>query len=209
MQDTRAQRWLGLAGLLFVVLLAVAIALVPMISAHSSAAKVISNVHNHKSAFNISAIVTGLAVVEGLFFFFYLREFLCDVAANRRLATVGYAGVILFATSGGISAGIQFMMTDAVGHASPAVLQMLNVMQNDFTFVMGAAGTMVFLFASGIAIIRNGPLHKWIGWLAVVLGVLAAVGGVAPAGLWVLVVSIGILIRARRGASAPASTPTS
>ena len=205
MQDSRAQRWLGLAGLVFVVLLVVAIASVPMINSTSSAAKVFHNIHSHKGAYNIAVFMTGLAVVEGLFFFFYLREYLCDVAANRRLATIGYAGVILFAAPGGVSAGIQFSMVDAVGHVSGSVLQTLNVLSSDLTFIMGAAGAMVFLFASGVAILRNGPLPKWVGWLAIVLGVLTVVSGVASAGLFVLVVSIVILVRSRGGTPVPAS----
>jgi hypothetical protein len=116
MQEARAQRWLGMAGLVFFALVIAAVVTTTTMSSHASAAKVAASVHQHKSALAFSAFVVGLAVFEGLFFFWYLREYLCDVASNRRLATVAYAGVVLFAVSGTLGAGVRFSMADAVGH---------------------------------------------------------------------------------------------
>jgi len=136
--------------------------------------------------------------VEGLFFFWYLREYLCDVASNRRLATLAFAGVILFAVSGALQAGLRLSMADAVDHVDPGVLQALNVLQNDLHTVMGGAGVAVFLVATGIAVIRNGPLPTWLGWAGVVLGVAGAVLGAPAAALWIVISSIVILVRAGR-----------
>jgi hypothetical protein len=205
MEGTRAQRWLGVAGLVFVVLVVVAVVTSSNVTAHSSAAQVVASVHKHKSAIQFGAFATGLAVLEGLFFLWYLREYLCEVVSNRRLATLAFAGVIIFATSGTLGAGIRLSMADAVDHVDPIVLQTLNVLQNDLNTFMAGAGTAVFLVANGIAIIRNGPLPTWVGWAGVVLGILGALAGAPAAALWILIVSIVILVRAGQAVAAPAA----
>jgi uncharacterized membrane protein YciS (DUF1049 family) len=205
MHEVRAQRLLGLAGLVFVALVIVAVATTTTTSSHASAAKVVASVHQHKSTLMLSAFVVGLAVFEALFFFWYLREYLCDVASNRRLATVAFAGVILFAVSGTLGAGVRFSMVDAVGHVDPVVLQTLNVLQNDLNTFIAGAGVAVFLVANGIAIIRNGPLPTWLGWVGVVLGVLAGAFGAPAAALWILIASIVILVRANHAPPTPAT----
>jgi hypothetical protein len=77
------------------------------------------------------------------------------------------------------------------------------VLQNDgSTFVTGA-GQAVFLVATGIALIRTGVLARWLGWVGVVLGIVALAipfVGPLPAGVWVLIASIVILVSARGGA---------
>jgi hypothetical protein len=205
MRDTRARQWLGLAGLIFVVLVVIAVVTGNNVSAHSTAAQVVASVHQHKTGLQFSAFDTGLAVFEGLFFLWYLREYLCEVAANRRLATLAFAGAIIFAASGALGAGIKLSMADAVDHVDPVVLQTLNVLQNDLNTFMAGVGTAIFLVANGIAVIRNGPLPTWVGWVGVVLGVLGALLGAPAAALWILIASIVILVRAGQATPAPAA----
>jgi hypothetical protein len=199
------QRWLGVAGLVFLALVIVSVATSTNISSHASAAQVVASAQKHKTGLKVGAVFIGFAVFEGLFYFWYLREYLCQVAANRQLATIAFAGVILFAVSGTVAAGLRFSMGDVVGHADPVVLQALNVLQNDLNNFMGGAGAAVFLIANGIATIRNGPLPTWVGWVAVVLGVLGAVVGAPAVALWLLIASIVILNRSGRAAPAPAA----
>jgi hypothetical protein len=198
MQDARSQRWLGVGGLVFVALIVLTGVLYSPVTTHASAAKVIASVHQHKGALTVSAFAIGLAVFEGLFFFWYLRDYLCDVATNRRLATIAYAGAILFGASGALNAGMRLSMADAVGHVDPVVMQTLNVLQNDVNTFMGGAGIAVLLVATGVALIRNGPLPGWLGWIAIVLAILAVFVGAPAVGLWLLIASIVILVRASR-----------
>jgi len=198
MEGTRSQRWLGLAGLLFVVLVVVTFPLSPSLSSHANPAKVVSYAHQHKGAYTASGLIVGLAVIEGLFFFWYLRDYLCDLGVSRRLVTIGYAGVVLFAASGALNAGVRLSMADAVDHVDPVVMQGLNVLQQNINFVMGGAGVAVFLLATSVAIVRSRALPPWLGWVGVVLGVVGTVIGAPAAALWVLIVSIVILVRARQ-----------
>ena len=66
-----------------------------------------------------------------------------------------------------------------------------------------AAGFCVFGIASGLAILRGAALPKWLGWLAILIGVLV----VAPAEfvgvllLVVWIVSVSVLMIQRSDAS--------
>ncbi len=205
--NEREQRWLAVAGLVFVLVVVVAVVSTPNLDSTASAAKVVASATNHKSTWRFSGLVTLVAVFEGIFFFWYLREYVATVAANRRLATIGFAGAILFATSGLVSAGIKFSIADGVGHLDPNSMQVLNVLQNDLSFALGGIGVALLLVGTGVATIRRGPLPAWLGWVGVVLGVLGAVAGPPAAGLWILIASIVILARAGHPSSTRAAAP--
>ena len=110
----------------------------------------------------VSAYVIELAVFVALFFYWYLRDYFSSVPANRRLATVGFAGVVSFAVSGGLVAGIAWALADSVTHLSAASVQTLNVLQNDLNTFLGGVGAAVFLVATGAAIVRSALLPP--GW---------------------------------------------
>ncbi len=200
MEPRMRQRLAG-GGFLFVALVIASLVLVNPPDSHASAARVVDFYHRHKSQTAVSAYVIELAVFVALFFYWYLRDYLSSVPANRRLATVGFAGVVSFAVSGGLVAGIAWALADSVNHLSAASVQTLNALQNDLNTFLGGVGAAVFLVATGTTIVRSALLARWVGWVAVVLGVLslgvpfASVGIVA---LWTLVVSTVILVRARR-----------
>jgi hypothetical protein len=205
--DTRLRRWLGVTGLAFVLLFVVGSAVVPSTpTAHASVAKVVAFYHKHHGAFAVDAWIIELAVFVGVFFFWYLREYVGVTDAHRRLATVGFAGALLFATTGGIAAGINFALADAVNHASGSTIQTLNVLQNYLNVFLGGAGVAIFLTATGIVCIVSRALPRWLGWIAIVLAVVSLVipfFGPPAAGLWVLIASIVILVKARHGAATP------
>jgi len=200
--EARLRRWVGAGGLLFVVLVVLTVFLLPSPpSTHATSTKVVAYYLDHKSAVGVNAYLIGLAVFVGIFFFWYLRDLVATEEANRRLATIGFAGALLFAVSGAFVAGLYWAAQDAVGHVDPVTIQTLNVMQTDVTSFLSGPGIAVFLIATGIALIRSGVLAKWLGWVGVVLGVVAlvlpAAVGPLPAGLWVLIASIVILVSGR------------
>ena len=67
-------------------------------------------------------------------------------------------------------------------------------------------GVLMFLWATGLAVIRTGALPKWLGWVMVVLGVVALtpIGFVAAIGAAILVLVLSILLSVR-ARSAPAT----
>ena len=195
----RGARAVAVAGLLFVVLIVASIFVAPGTpNAHATAAKVVSYYQNHKGGVRVEAYVIGLAVFVGVFFFWYLRDWVCSVAENRQLATIGFAGALLFAASGALAAGIYWALADGVGHLDASAMQAFNVWQMDGVAFLLGVGQAVFLVGTGVAIARSGVLPRWLGWAGVVLGVIGlavpAAVGPTPAGLWVLAASIALLI---------------
>ena len=162
---------------------------------------------------NKDAIIAGsLVAMIGVFFFLVFASYLRNVlrAAEDEdglLANVAFAGAIILAVGGAIDSMIYIALAEAVEDIEPSSVQALQALwDNDWApFVLGA-GT--FLLASGLSIVLNGSLPKWLGWIAIVLGVLAftPIGFVAFIGgaLWILIASIVMTIRARRATQAPA-----
>jgi hypothetical protein len=210
--DEAVKRWVAFGGLAFVVLLVVSGFITPNPpSTNATPAKVASFFHQHQGVFYVSAYLIVVAVVLGLVYFWYLREWLARVPGNRRLLTVAYAGVIVFAMSGVISAGLDITLADGghAGNVSAATMQTLNLLRNDLTVPIVAAGATTFLLLTGVVVLRNGGLPRWLGWAALVLSVIAVTGivGPLPVGLWVLMCSIRMLVRGRSETAGASAAP--
>jgi hypothetical protein len=76
----------------------------------------------------------------------------------------------------------------------------------DNDFVPIAMGAQILLLAAGLSIVRHGAFHKAFGWVAIVLGVigLTPIGFVAvlAGGLWLVVLAVLLMLRARPAAPA-------
>lgn len=194
--DARSRRRIGGTGLLFVALFLVSSFVVPSTDAHGSAAKSVKFATDHKTALLVACYVTIAAVAVGLALYWYLRDLLASDPTSTRLASIGFAGIVLFAASGGLSAGVDFAMSDVAKHASGDTIQTLNVLHSDVGSLMSAGGVAAFLLTSAIVVIRTGVLGRWLGWVAAVLGV-ATIAVPFMSGLfaafWTLLASIALL----------------
>ncbi len=207
--DANLRRWLAIGGLLFVVLVIAAVLVIASAPDNTaSMAKVLSYYTQHRTSGYVTAIVLEAAVAVALWFFWYLRNLLIDAGADARLTTLGFAGAIVFGVGGGLGGGMRWVMSDSVGHVTPAVLQGLNAVQADLNTVLSGAGTALLLFATSIAIIRSGALAKWLGWLGIVLGVvdLVTMIGPVPVAIWVLVASVVLVASRKQAVLSPATT---
>lgn len=177
----------------------------------ASAQEVASFYNSHGTSQNVSALLGGLSVIFFLFFLGILRAEL-----RRReegpgvLSATAFAGGILTAVGGATFAGFTIALADNPDKVDPVASQALNVLSNDF-FITLAAGTLVFLIAGGIAMVRFTAFPTWLGWAGIVIGVLWITPAFFVAGpgalLWVLVVSILLSQRAVPAATAPPSPP--
>ena len=83
----------------------------------------------------------------------------------------------------------------------------------DNDFLPFALGTQVLWFSVGLSIVRHGALPKWLGWVAIVFGVvsLTPIGFFAFLGgiVWILIVSIMLTMQARGGSAPPTAPPAS
>jgi len=204
--STTQRRTLGLGGLLFVVIVIVAIAVTGNSPAtNASISTLLSYYHQHRGNQLASAYLLELGVVVGVVFFWYLRELLMESQANRRLVNLGFVGIIFFATAGALSGGLRFALWDYLGNSviSVSTLQTLNTVQQDANVILTGVGQALFLLATGVALITSGALARWLGWVGVVLGVVSLVlpfFGPIPTGLWVIISSIVIMVGARSAA---------
>jgi hypothetical protein len=208
--NPRMQRMLAGSGLIFIALIATSIFILPNPpDSHASSSTAVTYYHAHKTATGVAAHLILLGIFVGLFFFWYFRNLIATTTTTKHLATIGFAGAILFAASGGVAAASYYTLSDAIGHAGPATIQTLNLFQADFADGVGEAGVAVFLVASSIAIIRGaGRLPSWLGWFGILLGIgsLLVIGFGLPAlGLWLLVTCIVMLVRTNTPSASTAS----
>jgi hypothetical protein len=176
----------------------------------ASAQKVVSFFEAHRHAQMASAFLIAYSVLFGLAFGAVLRSFLRARSSSDGPIAFGFAGLILFGIGAATLASLNFAAADVPSKISPTAEQAVNVLSND-TFFAFLVGLGVFLLGNGIAIARTGVLPRWLGWIAVVLGVVAMtpIGFFALFGLlgWTLIVSVLIFLRQGKPADAAIPAP--
>lgn len=148
----------------------------------------------------IAISLTMVAATLLVLFAGYLRKVLrAAEGEGHMLSSVVLAGAAVLATGAAIDATLSAALVDAADEVEPAAVQSLNALWNN-DWVPFALGALIMVLAAGLSIIRHGALPKWIGWVAVVLAVVMVtpIGfvGFLGAGLWILVVSILLAMRA-------------
>lgn len=202
-------RWAPLTGAAFLVvaILAFAIGGEPP-EADNSAEEIVSHYVDNKDSVIFGAVLATFASALLVYFGATLSAVLR--AADRGpgiLSAVVLAGAAIMAVGIAIDSTILFALAEGAEEIEPASVETLQALwDNDFLPI--ALGTVLFLSASGLGILRTGVLPKWLGWIAVALAVigLTPLGFVAFIGgaIWILITSIMLTMRAR---SAPAATP--
>lgn len=190
-----------LCGVAFVVLLAITFFIGSSPNSNASGAKVIAYYTKHGTAAKVSVVLTDLAVVAGLFFFGYLRDRLRRTDIGLRLAPVAFGGAVLFGAGGCLVSGTTLALSDVPKDLTPAAAQALNVVSNDMPFLMVLVGVSVLTLATGIVILRSRFLPLWVGWLSLVIGVVALLGPLGffaflASGIWILILSFMLYRRA-------------
>lgn len=153
----------------------------------------------------IGVSLSMLAAVLLVLFGGYLRKvFRAAEGEGHMLSAVVLAGATILATGAAIDATINVSLVETVDDVDPVAVQTLSALWNN-DFVPMALGGMIITFASGLSILRHGALPKWLGWVAIVLAVAtitpAGFIGFIGTGLWILVVSIVLAMRADEAAA--------
>jgi hypothetical protein len=153
-------------------------------------------------------IGAALAAIAGTLFVFFggvLRRALRAAEGEGGiLSAVSFAGAIIFAIGIAIDGTITFALAETADDISPAAVEALSALwSNDF--LPFAMGIQIFLLATGISIVRHGALPRWLGWIAIVLAVVAVTpaGFVAFLGAGVLVAVISVMLALRARAAGP------
>lgn len=208
MDERGLARFALLTGVVFFVLAVTSFALTsePPDADESTAATVLYWVDNDSGEI-ASAIFATYAAFFFLWFAASLRGTIARVEqGTRRLVALTFGGAVVTATGLLVNNTLQFAAAETAGDVPPQVTQTLSVLYADFFFPM-VVGIAVFLLDAGLATLRLGILPVWLGWAAIVLGIvcLTPVGffGILAMLLWVLVASIVLFTRGADDADVP------
>ncbi|HYI99335.1 MAG TPA: DUF4386 family protein [Thermoleophilaceae bacterium] len=201
--------WLApLTGLAFLLVAIVAIAVSGGESpdpTDSSAREIIDFYADNEDGQIISAMLAAVACTLLVFFGATLRQVLRRAEGEGgTLSTVAFAGLVIVAVGLAIDATITFALVETADDIEPSAVQALSALYTN-DFVPFIVGVQLFLLALGISVLRHGALPKWIGWIAVVLGVIAItpIGFASLLGAVALVAVISVILAMRSRAAAP------
>lgn len=201
----RLERQAPLAGVLFAVLFVVGFLSSGDTPDSTATGEEVVKHYDDVGMVLLGALTLLLGAVLIVFFAGALRRQLA-VTGVEWLASVVLGGGVIFAAGLGVFASSQFALVEAADANQPAVAQALNVIDNN-NFGTAIIGLTIVLLATAWHVLTTRSLPGWLGWVSLVLGILALAG---PLGFvafllfpfWVLAVSITLL---RRG-DPPAAT---
>lgn len=189
-QSARWSKVAPLLGLLFVVLVLASVAFGSTPSTSKTPAAVLAFYQSHKGREYTSAFFAGPAVVIGLFWFAYLRNWLQRRDVNERWGAVAFVGGILFAMVGGLAVGVELALVDTPKYLTPDTAAALNFLESDLPFIIASMAFGVMAIATGIAALKSQYLPTWLGWFSLVVGIL----GVSPVGDFFALPAIGVWV---------------
>ena len=176
-----------------------------------TAAKVVAFYTKHQDQQTAAAIIVALGALALIFFAGSLRQALLgpDRTADRR-ASIAFGGTLVCAAGLLLMASGHFALADSTHKITPQAAQALNALEGG-TWMMAFIGMTALLLSSAVAILTTRRLPVWMGWSALVLGVV----GLTPVGfiavglgiVWVGVLGIVLYLRAGEPTTAEAATP--
>jgi hypothetical protein len=149
----------------------------------------------------LAAALLALAFVFFVFFAAVLRTHLRQAPDLEGLSTVALAGAVLETAGQTTGAGYVWTLAQGAGHLDPSAAQALNALSNN-AVATNTAGMIVFGITAGLAILGGGRLPRWLGWVAIAMGIVV----VTPAEgfsfialvVWMVIVSVLLLRRSNR-----------
>jgi hypothetical protein len=176
--------------------------------ANARPAKVISFYAANRSEIETSSIIFAIAFLVLVLFAASLRSYLRRTAAAEGLAAIVLAGAVLMAAGALITTAAEYGLAHNLSGLTPATAQTMNLISNEF-FLPIIGGAFLLAVASGLAILRGALLPRWLGWVAIVLGIAALIPPASFPALLVFVIwSIVVSILMYRRTGPDASTPT-
>ena len=208
------ERFAPLTGVAFVAVVAAGFIVVGDNAPDSdeSLAKVVAYWRNNDSDEITGAILTAYASVLFLWFAGVVRSVLrLAEGGSGRLAATAFAGAVVAAGGFLANGTIEFAVAASADDLTPQATQALSALYAGFFFPF-LAGVGVFFLATGLALVRTGAMSPWLGWTAVLLGVV----GLTPVGfisllaglVWIFVVSVMLFMaQPATGPAPPAASP--
>ena len=197
----RLSRWAPLTSLLFAVLTVVAIfTSSESPGAKEPPAKIIAYYATHRSEVKASSLLFALAFLILVLFAASLRSYFRRTPAAEGASALVLAGAVLIAAGALISSGVEFGLANEIRYLGPETVKTLSFISEEVAFLPVIGGAFLLAIGSGLAILRGERLPKWLGWVAIVLGIAALVPPASFPSLlgfavWSVIVSILIYMR--------------
>ncbi len=176
--------------------------------ARAGPVKVLAYYTKHRSEVQTSAILFALAFLVLVLFAGALRSYLRRTAAAEGLGSLVLAGAVLMAAGALIGSGVEYGLAHNIHSLGLEEARTLNFLSDEL-FLAVLAGGFVFGACAGIAILRGAALPKWLGWVAIVIGIATLIPPSSFPALfaflvWSIVVAILMYMRTGVPASAGA-----
>lgn len=190
-----------LTGIAFAVLSLIVIAITPNSPKTStSGGQVLAFYAKHHSTERTSILIGMVAFAFFLCFAAYLTTRLRGEGGNNSLGVLTIAAAVVLVVGFVTNAGFSFALADISAHLPAPAAKTLNVLDEDVFFAI-AGGLGLFGIATGLAILQQAPLPRWLGWSALAIGIASftPLFGLAliALSLWTLLAST-LLYRASR-----------
>jgi hypothetical protein len=173
----------------------------------ASGATVMKYYNAHQGRAMISVFGTPLLVALLLLFAGGLRARGRRQGSSDVGSTVMLAGAVLWASGILVGSTIELAQVSSADHKQAGVAQTMNVLGNaDWIPFIG--GIAIFMLGAGIAALNSHIVPRWLGWIALVIGIISLAGpggflGFFGAPLWLLVVGIMLAVRPADATVAP------
>jgi hypothetical protein len=196
----RWSRWAPLTGVVSAVLGVAGSVIAAMSNSpdpNASGAAVVAFYKAHQSDQRLAAILLAFGFIFLLFFAGSLRAYLRHTPASESLSTIALAGAAVLLAGEAVGTGLTYALTDSPSTLDPAAAQALNVLAAGMVLIP-AAGFFVFGISIGLAILRGTGLPKWLGWMAIAMGIVVVTPAEGFSFLalvgWMVIVSILMLM---------------
>jgi hypothetical protein len=159
----------------------------------------------HQADQRAGTILLAFGFLFVLFFAGSLRHYFRNTQAGESLATVALAGAAVLLVGQAVGGGVTAALTDSPNALDPAAAQALNVLAAGMV-IIPTAGFLAFAVGIGLAIVTGGGLPKWLGWVAIAMGIVVVtpLEGFSYLALVAWMVIVSILIWRRSGQAQPA-----
>jgi hypothetical protein len=172
----KSARLAPLSGIAFVVLLILGIVVVsgntPEID--DPAAKIASYYGDHKAKETLAVILVALAALSLCVFSVSLRNFLREGAADESLwPTVALIGGVVAVTGVFFAGAIHLTLVEGGDrHISPEAMVAINAIDSESLLAFVVPLGIMLIGVAGSTLSGGGVLPKWMGWVALVLGIV-------------------------------------